>query len=427
MRGLPRIFTRQSFLLVQVVVCVLVFFMAYRNSTKRYKREVEDLCRSRNITLPRPDVAFPVPKTKKNPVVSAEIKPGDKHINPRIPSGISDNHWSNVSHSIAQNDTGDRENTNLNMKALTIVASFQNFPPDDYLARSESFFVLRDSVVNDLDPRWLIQNSPCLSEGPFLLVVVPSVDEHAQHRKAIRATWASPAYGQPWPGFARPFKELVKVVFFLGVASVEKRKDLIREAELHDDIVQGDFSDTYQNLSLKMTAVLRWSATYCPSAGHVMKVDEDTFVNLPLLLYVLKLSSYFRSNYVLGYKHAHAQPPVVRAGKWGVSKEIYPLSTYPRYLYGHSYVISGDAIQRLYHASRHMPLVPNEDSYVTGMLAKSAEVLRVHSDKFAYAGKANTCDLINNKDITQTHFKNPTAFLAMWEMIQTRNCSRPFL
>ena len=43
------------------------------------------------------------------------------------------------------------------------------------------------------------------------------------------------------------------------------------------------FQDTYRNLTLKTVMGLKWSAIFCPQARHVMKTDDDIFVNVPLL------------------------------------------------------------------------------------------------------------------------------------------------
>ena len=43
-----------------------------------------------------------------------------------------------------------------------------------------------------------------------------------------------------------------------------------------------------QNLTLKTLAGFRWAQTFCPSAQHVLKVDDDMFVQVPRLLALAK-------------------------------------------------------------------------------------------------------------------------------------------
>ena len=219
------------------------------------------------------------------------------------------------------------------VRAEDIVAECANVISDAFPKKNQSFFVPRDHVVNKLDPAWLIQAPPCPLDGPSLLVVIPSMDGDKNRRKAIRETWAGPAYGRAWPGSRRAWghsSSTVKVVFFLGVSTIYTQQTVEQEAEAHRDIVRADFTEAYHNLSLKMSFVLHWVATFCPGARHVIKVDQDTFVNLPLLLDVLELLSAKRSRFVLGRKHGAFYPPVVRWGRWKVSEDIYPLASFPR-------------------------------------------------------------------------------------------------
>ena len=55
--------------------------------------------------------------------------------------------------------------------------------------------------------------------------------------------------------------------------------DVMTEAKNTNDIVVEDFQDTYLNLTLKSTFMLKWLRDHCPSAQFVMKVDDDMFVH----------------------------------------------------------------------------------------------------------------------------------------------------
>ena len=90
---------------------------------------------------------------------------------------------------------------------------------------------------------------------------------------------------------------------------------------------------------------------------------------------------------------------------------------------GHSYVISGEAIKPLHYAAQRIPLVPNEDAYVTGILAKSANVSRVHCSRMSTSFQANRCGLVTGAAISQTGFWGNSAIYRMWDRIYTGNCS----
>ena len=53
-------------------------------------------------------------------------------------------------------------------------------------------------------------------------------------------------------------------VYVVGIPeNVTDQITLQHEAESHADIVQGDFMDTYANLSLKTVTGFKWASQYC--------------------------------------------------------------------------------------------------------------------------------------------------------------------
>ena len=58
------------------------------------------------------------------------------------------------------------------------------------------------------------------------------------------------------------------------------QKILEEENGIHNDLVQGDFLDTYHNLSYKAVMGYMWVAEFCSQADFVVKTDDDLFVDL---------------------------------------------------------------------------------------------------------------------------------------------------
>ena len=58
------------------------------------------------------------------------------------------------------------------------------------------------------------------------------------------------------------------------------QKILEEENGKHSDLVQGDFLDTYHNLSYKAIMGYLWVAEFCSQADFVVKTDDDLFVDL---------------------------------------------------------------------------------------------------------------------------------------------------
>ena len=50
---------------------------------------------------------------------------------------------------------------------------------------------------------------------------------------------------------------------------------MLAEADTNNDLVIEDFQDTYLNLTLKSTFMLKWLARRCSHAKFVMKVEPN--------------------------------------------------------------------------------------------------------------------------------------------------------
>ena len=81
------------------------------------------------------------------------------------------------------------------------------------------------------------------------------------------------------------------MVFLLGNTATPDHglEQEIREEEArHGDVVREDFLDTYQNLTLKTLAGVKWAGQFCGKAEFVMKTDDDMYVNLDIMTEYLK-------------------------------------------------------------------------------------------------------------------------------------------
>jgi hypothetical protein len=69
----------------------------------------------------------------------------------------------------------------------------------------------------------------------------------------------------------------------------------MKEADTFNDIIIENFVDTYHNLTLKSIAMLKWITLTCYRDNntsslpqHVLKVDDDIFVNVEKLFNVIR-------------------------------------------------------------------------------------------------------------------------------------------
>ena len=66
--------------------------------------------------------------------------------------------------------------------------------------------------------------------------------------------------------------EGTRLIFFIGIKNnITLQEEVIKEAEEFKDIVIQDFHDSYRNLPLKTTFLLKWVTDNCVSAKFIMK------------------------------------------------------------------------------------------------------------------------------------------------------------
>lgn len=208
----------------------------------------------------------------------------------------------------------------------------------------------------------LINQEDICRERPFLLLVVKTLAPHFERRQAIRETWGRASAVR---------NRTVVTLFLLGNAMVEDHHPnltalLRHEAELHRDILQWDFRDSFFNLTLKDVLFLDWFSSFCPEADFILKGDDDVFVNTPRIVYFLeKLPPYAVPDLFTGDVITNAGPHRDKKLKYFVP-ESYFVGSYPPYAGGGGFLYSGQVALKLREASSRVVLYPIDDVY-TGM------------------------------------------------------------
>ncbi|XP_049864716.1 beta-1,3-galactosyltransferase 4-like [Schistocerca gregaria] len=222
------------------------------------------------------------------------------------------------------------------------------------------------------------QSSPSASWGgggpwaaeraPLLLVLVHSAPDNAEKRATIRATWGGAA--------ARAGADF-RVLFLLGdVGGGERQARLDAENRRHGDLVQGNFRDSYRNMTYKHVMALKWAAYHCPGARYLLKADDDVFVNAPALLSFLAraLSPWGARRLILCAPFPYAYVKRSWRSKWRVSPLEYPGRVYPAYCAGWAVLYSPDVVFLLYEQAQAGPYFWIDDVHVTGTLAARANL-----------------------------------------------------
>lgn len=176
----------------------------------------------------------------------------------------------------------------------------------------------------------------------------------------------------------------VRILFMLGVNNVDAiSQDEIRlENKLFGDIIQEDFLDTYQNLSVKTGMMLKWISKNCrKNVKYIMKTDDDVYVNLYKL--VFKLQNMKKPHeLLLGKLISNDQPSRYKQGKFYSPVHMYPHDFHPNFLSGSAFVMSMDTALKIYQIALNMPIYHLDDVYYTGLCALVAGIPVVNSRVF---------------------------------------------
>ncbi|XP_050416400.1 beta-1,3-galactosyltransferase 1 isoform X1 [Patella vulgata] len=270
---------------------------------------------------------------------------------------------------------GTHFNITGNMSASVLVPS-DDRSLSDVIDRSKEYFREWFDNRTDVEPYvnedrdhpvvkdFIITNSGlCGDSSVDILIYFHSSWKNTERRRLLRETWASKSVFQ---------NISIKTIFILGKPPDEKSQFAIDlENVVHRDIIQGDFIDSFKNLTLKSAMAIHWINTYCLQARYIIKADDDIFVNIfKIVEDFIPLLSY-RNNTVLCHFHRAGASTIVRNPK---SKWYIPLTVFegedhfPPFCSGYVAIFTSDLIPLLYESSFHAPVIPVDDVYMFGLL-----------------------------------------------------------
>ena len=147
-------------------------------------------------------------------------------------------------------------------------------------------------------------------EKVYLLIVIKSLTGSFARRKAVRSTWGNTDFipGKIDLSLERlermPNSDIspginVRRIFLLGDSTpinddnpqakiLSKRHEalLIEEQREYGDILQGEFHDSFRNLTLKEIMFLNWLPRHCPRTQFIFKVKFFNFKENYILIYI---------------------------------------------------------------------------------------------------------------------------------------------
>ncbi|XP_061721392.1 beta-1,3-galactosyltransferase 2-like [Cydia pomonella] len=179
------------------------------------------------------------------------------------------------------------------------------------------------------------------------------------------------------------------------------------ENENFHDILQGAFTESYRNLTIKHLMGLQWVTTKCPNASYILKVDDDTVFNFEKIFNILTKNT-IKKDFLMGYVLKNAQPRRDNTNKWYVSLEEYPKKKYPTYVSGWYYVTTPAVAAKLINEAKYHPYFWVDDVLVTGILIGALNIRIIQMpDEFWFEYMLNFMihtnnSILYNRDIIES-------------------------
>lgn len=233
--------------------------------------------------------------------------------------------------------------------------------------RSEYFTPIH-SLSSRYEP-WSIGN-----DIDTIVAYVQSSAVNTYRRCLIRKTWGD--------RHLRYGNYRIQPMFVIGSHDIHRKylesvQDLYREnAEYGDILYVPDVIDTYDNLTLKEIRGKRWISDHVTAARHVLKVDDDAFINTPLWV---KEAQPIDSNFY----HSECKRKACFVCKvW----------RHPKFCSGSGYLMTKRALDLLVKGIDKVPFYKRDDRYFTGMVARKMGVTHIDKSKRYYFLDQPTAD-----------------------------------
>ena len=209
-----------------------------------------------------------------------------------------------------------------------------------------------------------IANKNACAENPdiYVIVLVHTSTDHFYQREVIRNTWSNISLFDA---------NKMRLLFLLGKTETTDNQHLIElESNRFEDIVQGDFIDTYRNLTHKALFGFQWVLDHCRNATFILKIDDDVSVDIVRLINVLSTNYSTARRTIFCRVKLKDTDPIVRRGKFKISLTEYPMKYWPvTHCSGFFMLYTADIISDLYEAASRTPFLWIDDVYVPGFLA----------------------------------------------------------
>lgn len=174
----------------------------------------------------------------------------------------------------------------------------------------------------------------------------------------------------------------------MGTTQLNQLTPLIeKESFIENDILQGDFEDTYRSVTRKVMMGFHFVKMHCPHVKRILVADDDALV-LPWNIYPIVMSTVNSETdlYYSGFVTTTNNPIRSENSRWYVKPEEYNCTTYPPYPYGTVYALSLNTLKIFHYLSQVTRLFFFEDVYF-GILAQIGNISITPLPDSAYIDK----------------------------------------
>lgn len=196
------------------------------------------------------------------------------------------------------------------------------------------------------------------STSPSLVILIHTSPLHFESRKALRETWL---YSD----------KRVLPYFMLGKTNSKAvQNEIIKEEQKHHDLIQGNFIDSYYNLTYKHTMLLKWFSSECNNIKYLVKMDDDVLPNLPEVFSYLDYASTQNYSVIGGFFWGTTS----REGKYKATQEQLKHNYIPESAWGPSIIYSSQFARDAYEKSHTTRIYWQDDIFVTGFIRQQLHI-----------------------------------------------------
>ena len=198
-----------------------------------------------------------------------------------------------------------------------------------------------------------------------VVIMVYTAVTYFERRKIMRQTWLNKTLLSSL-GTA-------KFIFLLGTVNDQAlQSEIDKEFKQHGDILQGNFLDTYANLTYKGVMGFKWLSENCKNAQILVKADDDIVINIYRFYEEVIPEMKLHDRQVFCWRSARSIIfRGVRHKSFLPKNYFYGQHSYPLYCKGPFVFMTFDLVPLILKSASVTPFLWLEDVYLYGLVMQN--------------------------------------------------------